>query len=138
MEMDGTPMPCCDGNKIRNGSSSSSWWMNWANAFIRLALPPTQTNYGKQRKGTSDFGVLAFEILKSPKIIKLDFDHFTNLKISKHFWKIVSLGAQAEVVENILLHGVQVLCIKQSAPEGQEHDQGLGPGPDTAVKTEPL
>ena len=33
---------------------------------------------------------------------------FTNLNISKHFWKIVSPSAQAEVVENVLFHGVQV------------------------------
>lgn len=30
----------------------SSWWMNWAKAFIRLALPPTQTNYGEQKQRT--------------------------------------------------------------------------------------
>lgn len=31
-----------------------------------------------------------------------------NLNVSKHFRKVMSLCAQAEVVENILLHGVQV------------------------------
>lgn len=83
--------------------SFSSWWMKWAKAFIRFALPPTHTNYGKQRKRTSELGCLAFEIVNP-----LFFFHFTNLNISKHFWKVVSLCAQAEVVENILLHGVQV------------------------------
>lgn len=34
--------------------------------------------------------------------------HSANLNISKHLWKVVSLGAQVEVVENVLLHGVQV------------------------------
>lgn len=34
--------------------------------------------------------------------------HVANLNVSKHFRKVMSLCAQAEVVENILLHGVQV------------------------------
>lgn len=33
---------------------------------------------------------------------------FTNLNVSKHLWEVVSLGAQAEVVENVFLHGVQI------------------------------
>lgn len=31
-----------------------------------------------------------------------------NLDVSKHLWEVVSFGAQAEMVENVLLHGVQV------------------------------
>lgn len=44
------------------------------------------------------------------KTLKLWFSYCfsTNLNIAKHFRQVVSLGAQAEVVENILLHGVQV------------------------------
>lgn len=31
-----------------------------------------------------------------------------NLDVSKHLWEVVSFGAQAEMVENVFLHGVQV------------------------------
>lgn len=34
--------------------------------------------------------------------------HLTHLNVPKHFREVVSLRAQAEVVENILLHGVQI------------------------------
>lgn len=34
--------------------------------------------------------------------------HSANLNISKHLGKVVSLGAQAEVIKNVLLHGVQI------------------------------
>lgn len=82
----------------------SSWWMNWAKAFIRFALPPTHTNYGKQRQKAKKFHLLTFEIV-NPSFLN---QQFTNLNISEHFWKVVSLGAQAEVVQNIFLHVVQV------------------------------
>lgn len=42
-----------------------------------------------------------------PKILEKHV-YFTNLNVAKHFRKVVSLVAQAQVVENILLHGVQV------------------------------
>lgn len=76
--------------------------MNWAKAFIRFALPPTHTNCGKRRKRTDEFCALAFE--------RESFfnRHCANLNVPKHLWKVVSFGAQAEVVENVLLHGVQV------------------------------
>lgn len=44
---------------------------------------------------------------RMPKILEKHV-YFTNLNVAKHFRKVVSLVAQAQVVENILLHGVQV------------------------------
>lgn len=42
------------------------------------------------------------------RLVPLIWLRFTNLNIAKHFGEIVRLGAQAEVVEDVLLHGIQV------------------------------
>lgn len=36
------------------------------------------------------------------------FSYLTNLDIPEHLWQVVGLSSQVEVVEDILLHGVQV------------------------------
>lgn len=45
---------------------------------------------------------------KNARFVSSKIQRVANLNVSKHFRKVMSLCAQAEVVENILLHGVQV------------------------------
>lgn len=43
-----------------------------------------------------------------------------HLDVSKHFRKVVSLGAQVEMVENVLLHAVQVGIFHLDLLSGEE------------------
>ena len=67
----------------------------------------TNTHKLQETKRKKENYILVSSICMS-YCVSLIWFYFTNLNISKHFWEVVSLGAQAEVVENIFLHGIQV------------------------------
>lgn len=64
------------------------------------------------KKKISDLCCLGFRILKTFFYVYINkgkhIYHLTNLNIPEHFREVVGLRAQAEVVQNILLHGVQI------------------------------
>lgn len=145
MEMEGTPIPCCDEERMhlyvileetsilwkplkyylhleralaplctcRSGRFPHIYlWLRqgfqavwvpggWTGQMLSCVLNfhrHTQTMRGRER------GDLCFSSFWNYFLNQF----LTNLNIPKHLWEIVSLCAQAEVVENVLLHGVQV------------------------------
>lgn len=83
--------------------SAPGAWIGQKPSFDSHCHPHTQTMWNREnavKKGSLASYMLGFFFSYSYA--------FTNLNITKHFWKVVSLCAQAEVVQNVLFHRVQI------------------------------
>lgn len=92
---------------FRAGSAPGAW--TGQKPSFGLSFPQhTRTKGVESGLGAEVDTQLYFPNSCDPVVLMCEMLHSANLNISKHLWKVVSLGAQAEVVENVLLHGVQV------------------------------
>lgn len=90
----------------RGDTHAMTYREHWSH-FIHAVAISSLTDVSDFLWVSRQFQLLVDELGKSLHSIRTATNTH-KLNISKHFWKVVSLGTQVEVVENILLHGVQV------------------------------